>query len=475
MRKLCIIAVGMMIGMRMAAVTGATALNENNAWEECGSERLADQAVMHEKPLTDAGAEEGMPGQDETEETVIKKSAFIEAEAMHAEAVASYENGDNCASRELYHKMVRKLNSLELDVDVYYRLKQEFDAIFDKLGRFLGIESRSEEKAAMAGSIALDTGNQLVQRYLGLYTSAGTGNTVLKALERSGRYRAMILDILREYGLPAELVYLPLVESFYNNNDVSKAGATGLWQLMPERARALGLKVNYWIDERKDPEKATRAAARYLKDLHVMFDDWHLALAAYNRGEYGLARDLKLSGATSISEISRRKAVPRETELFVPQFIAFALIGKSPERYLGAELNYEKPRSFDRVRINRVTDLKIAAQCAGTTIGDIRELNPALKAWCTPHNYPGFELRLPQGSKERFLSAMANVEDPNPHQGYIKYTVVTGDSLLKIAKRFDTSVAALQEDNRIKRTDRLEANRILLIKPGKKYLMGTNE
>jgi membrane-bound lytic murein transglycosylase D len=302
-----------------------------------------------------------------------------------------------------------------------------------------------------------------------LYSEGKAKPIVQKALTRSGRYRPMILGILKEYDLPEELVYLPVVESLYSVNDLSCAGALGLWQLMPDSGRGLGLKVNYWIDERKDPEKSTRAAAQYLKELYLMFDDWHLALAAYNRGEFGLGRDLKFSKATNICEMKSRNAVPRETQSYVPQFIASTIIGDNPKEY-GFDTVYDPPIQYDKVKIEKIVDLKIAAECAGSTLEVIRELNPALKAWCTPHGYPDFELNIPSGTKETFIANIAKVKELNPSSGFIKYKIVKRDTLSKIAKKFGTTVASVRDDNHIKNPKALRIGQVLIIRPGRKYM-----
>ena len=200
---------------------------------------------------------------------------------------------------------------------------------------------------------------------------------------------------------------MPVVESLYNNKVVSKAGAVGIWQIMAHRGRALGLKINYWIDERRDPEKATKAACLYLKQLYLMFNNWHLALAAYNRGEYGLIRDMRFSNASNISEMSDRNAIPKETQKYVPQFIAAVKIAVDPQKYVFDKLNILESLRYDTIKTDKVIDLKIAAKCAETTLEEIKRLNPALNAWCTPQGYPSFELKIPYGTKTKFLENIA--------------------------------------------------------------------
>jgi membrane-bound lytic murein transglycosylase D len=399
------------------------------------------------------------------------ESAINKAETLYKNAVASYSNGNRARARQLYNEALRILSSANIDPQIQYQLSENFGNLFAKLKRILA--GRSPTNCGGGSySIPMDRDNELVQKYLQLYTKSCARGDIQKALERSGMYRAMIVKILREYDLPDELVYLPVIESFYNNDCLSGAGALGLWQLMPERARHLGLKVNYWVDERKDPEKATRAACRYLKELYQMFDDWHMALAAYNRGEYGLARDLRFSNATNIREIRERRAVPKETECFVPQYIACTLIGNNPAQY-GLSESPAPVLSYDTVVVNTIIDLKIVANCTHATIGEIRRLNPALKAWCTPYSYPGFELHVPSGTRKIFLANIARIKDLNPFQGYIKYRVAKGDCLDLVARKFKTTSAEIRKVNNIKNPRQLKVNQVLVIRPGRCYAATT--
>jgi membrane-bound lytic murein transglycosylase D len=293
---------------------------------------------------------------------------------------------------------------------------------------------------------------------------------VKTAIERSGAYKDMILKILREFSLPEELFYLPIVESLYNLNTVSHAGAVGLWQIMPHRGRALGLQINYWIDERRDPEKSTKAACTYLKQLYLMLNDWHLVLAAYNRGEYGLIRDMKFSNASDISEMVSRNAIPKETQNYVPQFIAAATIGSDIEKYGFTNLEYYSPQKYDTYQTDKIIDLKIVAQCAGTTVEEIKKLNPALNAWCTPHGYPNFELKIPYGSKESFIENIAKVKDLNPSPGFIKHKVAKGEWIEKIAAKYKTTPKEIYKDNsNLPKQKYLHQGQIIIIKPGRKY------
>jgi membrane-bound lytic murein transglycosylase D len=397
--------------------------------------------------------------------TEDQKDSLRKAEKFYREAVICYRLGDTSKAKKFYNSFTAMLNAANMGADLQYYLTDDYDRLFLKVNRL--VEASSSKRY----TIPMNADNEVVKKYLKIYTEGEARERINRAMERSGRYREMVLSVLKEYGLPEELFYLPIVESLYSNNDLSSAGALGIWQFMPKRARALNLKTNYWIDERKDPEKATRAAAEYLRDLFLMFDDWHLALAAYNRGEYGLGRDLRFSQATNIVQMADRKAVPRETEKYVPQFIAATIIAENYKDY-GFNPKFEQPEQYDEVITTSVVDLKIVSECVNTDVETIRELNPAIMAWCTPQNYPDFKLKLPKGTRDMYLENIAKIKDVNPTRGFIKYKVAKNDSLSKIAYKFKTSIESIREDNKLKRSCVLRIGQVLIVRPGKKYFSG---
>ncbi|MDR1695757.1 MAG: transglycosylase SLT domain-containing protein [Endomicrobium sp.] len=397
---------------------------------------------------------------------------ILEAEAFYKKAVESFRNGKVADSKKYFSRFLDKLEKSEINPGLYFFMFRDFDNIFGKLKMIYSIDKPGPILEPHKTEIPMECAdNSLVERYIELY-STSYKKTIRTAFERSGAYKEMIVKTLQSFNLPEELQYLPIVESLFANFDVSSKGASGLWQIMPHRGRALGLHINYWIDERRDPEKATKAACLYLKELYIMLNDWHLVLAAYNRGEYGIIRDMKFSNASNISEMTGRNAIPKETQKYVPQFIAAVTIAKNMEHYgfNAAEMNYAKPAQYDIVKTDKVIDLKIAAQCAETTLAEIKKLNPALNAWCTPQGYPGFELKIPAGSKAKFLENIAKVKDLNPSPGFVKYKVVKGDYIEKIAAKYKTTVKEVYKDNpKIAKKKYLQVGQILTIRPGRKY------
>ena len=237
------------------------------------------------------------------------------------------------------------------------------------------------------------------------------------ALSRSGRYVPRMSSILQKEGLPIELAYLPLIESGYRLHAVSRAGAVGPWQLIPGTGRRYGLRIDRFVDERRDPVKSTRAAAKYLKDLHAMFGDWHLSLAAYNTGEGNISRILGEGHADDFWEMSDRGYLYRETEDFVPEFLAALHIAATPQAY-GFETPDQETLEYDLVTIKRSLPLTRVAKLSGASTEAIKELNPALHRGVTPPNR--YAVRLPRGTKDTFEIAYANMGTLSVPSGHKK-------------------------------------------------------
>jgi membrane-bound lytic murein transglycosylase D len=284
-----------------------------------------------------------------------------------------------------------------------------------------------------------------------------------RGLARSGRYIPMIYRIFEEEGLPRDLAQIALIESSFVVHARSPMKAHGIWQFMPRTGRHYGLTANAVVDERSDPEKATRAAARYLSYLHELFDDWYLAMAAYNAGEGKILRAMQRTGARDFWELAATGAIRPQTQNYVPAVIAATLIARNPAHY-GFEVEYEQPLAYETVLLDRPVHLKHLS-AAETAIEELRRLNPELKTAITPRQPEGYELKVPLGARSDVLLAFAGAPTATFPVSR-RYVVRRGETLARIARRHRISVAALASANSISRRARVAKGRVLII-PGR--------
>ena len=286
-----------------------------------------------------------------------------------------------------------------------------------------------------------------------------------RALARSGKYIPMMATVLQEAGLPEDLVYLSLIESGFAPAATSKAKAVGPWQFIRATGIRYGLKIDNWVDERRDPVKSTRAAAAYLKDLHQQFGEWFLAAAAYNAGERKVETAIQRSQTSDFWSLSQRTVLKQETRNYVPKFIAAALIAGAPEKYGFSDLVYEAPFDYDEVVTHKPLTLQTIANLARTTVGNIKELNPELLRNVTPPSEKGFGLRVPSGSGEIFNQAYKAQFDSTSLK-VVNYTIKKGDTLAAIAKRYHLRVSQIMEANDLKTTQLRVGQQLLIVLEG---------
>jgi membrane-bound lytic murein transglycosylase D len=305
--------------------------------------------------------------------------------------------------------------------------------------------------------------NQRVLSYVELFQGR-LHEYMESGLRRGSQYLPMIQQVFRTEGLPLDLAYVPLIESAFRPEAISRASAKGVWQFMKGTALENGLRHDWYIDERSDPEKATVAAANYLKTLAELFGgDWHLALASYNGGPTRVQRALRSAGQTDFWGLSAKsKVLPRETREYVPMILAAIIIARNPAQY-GFSFQSEERPAFEKVAVTRPVDLRSVAEWAGTPIATIHALNPELRRQTTPKD-GGYELKVPVGTSAevaRRLTESADLELPS--EGY--YTVKRGEALPGIAKKLRVSRADLAEANNLRTNARLAAGQRLMV-PG---------
>jgi membrane-bound lytic murein transglycosylase D len=283
---------------------------------------------------------------------------------------------------------------------------------------------------------------------------------VENGLTRSGRYRDMIRRVLTEEGLPTDLMYLAQAESAFQPQALSRAGARGLWQFMAYRGKQYGLEHSWWVDERQDPEKATRAAAHHLRDLYDMFGDWYLVMAAYDSGPGAVQHAIERTGYADFWELYKANVLPDETRNYVPIILALTLISKDPARY-GIEFIPDQPLQVDRVQPGHSVDLQLVSETIDVDVDTLRLLNPQLLRLVTPSD-PRFVLQIPAGKREEFEKGMAQIP-PENWVTWRRHRVEEGETLASIARRYRISVASLAEANSLEAQARPEADTKLII------------
>ncbi|MCY4158565.1 MAG: LysM peptidoglycan-binding domain-containing protein [Bacteroidetes bacterium] len=341
--------------------------------------------------------------------------------------------------------------------------RREYGSIFALRNAMFDVQAQVENPMAKATSLpdiepvattVHMTQNRAVEETI-QWLLTSRRETVIRWMDRADTYFPMIEQIFKEEGIPDELKYLAVGESGLNPRARSSANAVGMWQFMAATGRGMGLRIDNYVDERMDPVKATRAAARHLKELYEYYgNDWHLALAGYNCSPRCIRRAVSRAGGTmknppSYWTISRY--LPRQTAGYVPQFIAFALIMSNPADF-GLPARSNGPEfAYDEIRVNGILSLKTVAKMVGTSIDRIEYLNPELRRGSLPSDRSAYPLRIPLNTSARFADAFENLPDeekitPGEHR------VRRGDNLGKIAKRYGVSVKALQNANGLRRT-----------------------
>jgi membrane-bound lytic murein transglycosylase D len=297
--------------------------------------------------------------------------------------------------------------------------------------------------------------NAKVRHFVNYY-SVTARNSFAELLARSGKYIPMIATVLAKEGLPKELGYLALLESQFVLDSTSRNGAVGLWQFVASTARQYGLRIDQWVDERRDPVKSTRAAAAYLKDLHDYYGRWFLVTAAYNAGPGNVDKALRQSQAKDFWSIKAKARLSEETRNFVPKFIAIALIASDPTKYGFHDIQYLPPLDYEEVELVAPMNLEALAALAETDRSTVKELNPALLRNTTPPGEPGFRVNLPVGKAQTYLAKAneRNIEKESTKDvepvNVVTHEVKRGETLFSIARFYGLTVRALMDFNGLK-------------------------
>ena len=417
----------------------------------------------------------------------------------------SYQAGQTDAAKQHFDSALNSLLESNLDIRSDNRLEKEFDRIVEGINHLdlgsLGLSSDSDIQKSEPAPI--DETNDVtpstdakvkakaqleiksthsdlplmmtdqVAGYISYFSNRGRG-TFERAFARSGRYHDMMVSILREEGVPQDLIYLAQAESGFHPLAVSRVGARGIWQFMASRARGYGLRHNMWVDDRQDPEKSTRAAAHHLKDLYAQFGDWYLAMAAYNSGPGTVQAAVRRTGYADFWELYRRNVLPKETRNYVPIILAVTIMTKNLSQYGFDDVSMDEPIGYDPVTINYPVDLHLVAECVDATPAQLQELNPSLLRLTTPREGT-FVLHLPKGTKDQYQTAIAAIP-PDMRLWWRYHKVQPGDTLASLARSYRVTAKSIATANHFEGTDtELEADAkvVIPVAPGKHPLSDT--
>jgi len=416
---------------------------------------------------------------------------IAEAEKAYSAGQLDYKAGHLDAAKQDFNHAVDILMQSPGGVKSDERLQQEFDKITDEINKLEmaafkagdGFTEQPTEPApideanqvtfpvdpnlkAQAEAELKNTQSDLplmindyVAGYINYFSSRGRG-VFERALVRSGRYREMIQRIFKEQGVPQDLIYLAQAESGFHPLALSRARARGMWQFMSSRGVGYGLRRSWWVDDRQDPEKSTRAAARHLKDLYSQFGDWYLAMAAYNSGPGNVQQAVRRTGFADFWELYKRDVLPKETKNYVPIILAMTIMSKNPGQYGLDSVRPDPAEEYDAVRVNYPVDLRLVAECIDAPVEEVVELNPSLLRRTTPKDQ-SFDLHLPPGSAEKYRAAIALIP-VDKRVAWRYHKVQPGDTLVGIAKKYHTTEQAIFQANSLKDNDLAGQERVVI-------------
>lgn len=431
-------------------------------------------------------AESKKPASDPVTDLIAK------VEEQYQAGQQEYSNGHNDAAKQHFTQAFDLLQGSPANMRTEQRFQHEMDRVLEGMNNLELTALQAEPAAVQEKSepAPIDEANEVnnypvdpslkakaaaeikathsdlplmmtdqVAGYINYFSNRGRG-TLEHALQRSGLYREMIERTLKEEGVPQDLIYLAQAESGFHPYAVSRAGARGIWQFMGSRARAYNLHHDAWVDERQDPEKSTRAAARHLKDLYNQFGDWYLAMAAYNSGPGTVQSAVKRTGYADFWELYRRNVLPKETRNYVPIIVAVTIMAKNPEQYDLESIHPDAEVNYDTVKINYPVDLRLVAECVNASVDDLQDLNPSLLRMVTPRGR--YDLHVPAGTSEKFQTVIGSIP-PDMRVWWRLHKVADGDTLMAVARKYHTTARAISEANRLDAGSELGAGTQLII------------
>lgn len=441
---------------------------------------------QQQQPQTPAPAPQS-PAQQQRVKTLIQQ-----VDAAYAAGQADYKKGDLLAARRDFDRAVDLMLTSGIDIKSTPELQDEFDRVVDQINGLEmealrqgnGFTPKTEDTPAEAAeevTFVVDPNivakanadlattksdlplvvNDYVAAYINFFANTTKGhNTLLHAFQRAGRYRQMIERVMSEEGVPHDLIYLAVAESGFQPRAVNrKSRAGGMWQFMPYGN--YGLTRNAYVDERFDPEKSTRAYARYMKYIYEQLGDWYLSMAGYDWGTGNVQRAVQKTGYADFWELYKRNNLPGETKNYVPEILAAIIIANHPTQYGFDDITLDPPVLTDTVTINYSADLRLVSDIVGAPIDELIALNPSLLRMVTPPDTE-FDLHLPAGTAALFQERIAAIP-VNYRDSWRYHKVSSGDTLASVAHTYSVSVSALADANQLDTTSKLDGVEALVV------------
>ena len=455
------------------------------------------EAASAQKPAAEEAVPAPAPPASDPVTDLIAK-----AESEYQAGLENYRAGKTDDAKHNFDNALNALLSSNFDIRSDERLQKEFDRVVQGVnelypGGTAQEADASQEPQQKSEPAPIDTTNEIapsadastkakaeaelkrtksdlplmmtdqVAGYIAYFSSPSRGRGLFeRAYARSGRYHDMMVSTLRKEGVPQDLIYLAQAESGFLPHAMSRVGARGIWQFMAGRGLGYGLHHNMYVDDRQDPEKSTRAAARHLKDLYNQFGDWYLAMAAYNSGPGTVQAAVKRTGYADFWELYNRNVLPRETKNYVPIILAEIIMTKNPSQYGLDSVVMEKPDESDMVTLDYPVDLRLVADCIGVTADELQDLNPSLLRLSTPRT-GSFQLHIPAGTKDQYEPAIAAIP-PDKRLWWRYHTVHSGDTIMALARIYHTTAKQIEEANHLDGPElETDAKLIIPVAPGK--------
>jgi len=420
------------------------------------------------------------------------RAVIDQVEAAYARGEAAYRKGRLVEAKQEFDRAVDLMLSSGIDIKATAELEEEFDRIVDAVNALEmealkqgnGFAPKVEPSPAdVAEDVTFEVNPAIVARakadlattksdlplvindyvagYINFFANSQRGhNTLLHAFQRSGRYKAMIQRVMAEEGVPQDLIYLAVAESGFQPRALNrKSGAGGMWQFMPRGN--YGLVRNGYVDERFDPEKSTRAYARYMKFIYEQLGDWYLSMAGYDWGSGNVQRAVQKTGYADFWELYKRHNLPAETQNYVPEILAAIIIANHPTQYGFDDVTLDPPVLTDTVTINYSVDLRLVSDLVGAPVDELIALNPSLLRFITPPE-TSFDLHLPAGGAALFEQRIASIPEAK-RNAWRYHRVVAEDTLASVARAYRVTVAELAAANQLRESEGIEGVEALVV------------